>query len=164
MPEETPNGLNKHLILGRQIPKALFYRKLADQCGIVIDKVEPEVLGHQPAEIGGGVLVSGAPSRHAPTFVFPSAPPTMGHRFDVVQLWGLTQCVVPAFERLASAQWRKTIHMGVMETRRLRRRWFGCHNSAKVRAPRYLVAKHLSAYSLALWRVDSYTMRCTPCV
>lgn len=143
--DEDPQGPSKHLVLPGKIPPARLYRRLADSCGILVEKVEPEVLDlPSEAEIGepnsddvGGVAATARARRWPKYFVPPSPVPKLGTRVAVVQLWGLTHCVYPAWDRLVAMAsigfgWTTQLRMGIFDIRSLKKRDLPCHESAEV--------------------------------
>ena len=144
--DEEPGGPSKHLVLRGRIRRAYAYGPLASFYGILADRVEPEVLdlpstraGEPDTGVGG---TTGARSQLWPKCFAPRAP-TMGERVRVVQLWGLTHCVNPAFDRLAaigSIKWTMRLRMGVRDTRSMRQRDFTGLDSATVSELSWLVA------------------------
>lgn len=62
-----------------------------------------------------------------------------GTRVKVAQLWGLTHCVDPAWDRLAGMGsignvWTTHLRIGVYDAQRLSKRHLPCHESAEVSA------------------------------
>lgn len=158
---EIPRGANKHLILEKDIPCATFYSRLADLYGIVVLKVEPEVLAFSPADVGGGAG-AGAPSQQWPQFLSPTAPCNTDERLQVVQLWGLRHCVTPLLERLSPTKWQTTIRIGAAETGTLKKTLFESHGSARVSALHCLAARALACLLAALAGGLAKQKPCTP--
>lgn len=151
LPGEDARGPNKHLILGGNVPAGATLGHLSNNYGIVVDKVEPEVLNFPALHAncaGARSSRSGsweekvAPGGEGPNLLPPpsySVPPWSGpgERVKVVQLWGLTHCVNPAYERLVavkSNQWKQCLRLGACDVLSLGKSVRMRQNSATVSA------------------------------
>ena len=151
LPGEDARGPNKHLILGGNVPAGATLGHLSNNYGIVVDKVEPEVLNFSALHAncaGARSSRSGsweekvAPGGEGPNLLPPpsySVPPWSGpgERVKVVQLWGLTHCVNPAYERLVavkSNQWKQCLRLGACDVLSLGKSVRMRQNSATVSA------------------------------
>lgn len=171
MPGEDARGPNKHLILGGNVPAGATLGHLSNNYGIVVDKVEPEVLNFPSPHAdyvrtrGSGGGRSGSPKEKAAPpgnttegNVYPLSPPKYsvppwsgpGERVKVVQLWGLTHCVNPAYERLVavkSNQWKQCLRLGACDVLSLGKSVRMRQNSATVRGD---IKTERRSYSTAL--------------
>lgn len=152
MPGEDPRGPNKHLILGGNVPAGATLGHLSNNYGIVVDKVEPEVLnfpalhadyvGTCSSRSGSWEEKAAPATTEGENLLLPpnySVPPWSGsgERVKVVQLWGLTHCVNPAYERLVavkSNQWKQCLRLGACDVLSLGKSVRMRQNSATVRA------------------------------
>ena len=141
---ESPAGENGHLVVNGTISKSVDYGALADFYGILLDRVEPEMLLVKAA-IGD----AHTPPPEWPKFASATATACITEACrKVIQLWGVTHSVNAVLPRLVAAMesavptlsaeamrsvlWRQVIMVGASDAHILPTEFKG-HHTAKVR-------------------------------